>query len=148
MYPIYFIIFKDNFIFIYLLIFVCVVSLLLHGLFSSCSKRGLLSSCGTWASHCGGFSCCRSWALGSSGLSSCGSWALEHSLSSLVPGLSYSAACGILLCRAEPMSPALANRFLTTKPPRRRRQWHPTPVLLPGKFHGRRSLVGYSPWGC
>ena len=23
----------------------------------------------------------------------------------------------------------------------------PTPVLLPGKSHGRRSLVGYSPWG-
>ena len=31
---------------------------------------------------------------------------------------------------------------------RRRRQWYPTPVLLPGKFHGRRSLVGCSPWGC
>ena len=29
----------------------------------------------------------------------------------------------------------------------RRKQWHPTPVLLPGKSHGRRSLVGYSPWG-
>ena len=28
-----------------------------------------------------------------------------------------------------------------------RRQWHPTPVLLPGKSHGRRSLAGYSPWG-
>ena len=28
-----------------------------------------------------------------------------------------------------------------------RRQWHPTPVLLPGKSHGRRSLVGHSPWG-
>ena len=28
-----------------------------------------------------------------------------------------------------------------------RRKWHPTPVLLPGKSHGRRSLVGYSPWG-
>ena len=28
-----------------------------------------------------------------------------------------------------------------------RRPWHPTPVLLPGKSHGRRSLVGYSPWG-
>ena len=27
------------------------------------------------------------------------------------------------------------------------RQWHPTPVLLPGKSHGRRSLVGCSPWG-
>ena len=28
-----------------------------------------------------------------------------------------------------------------------RRQWHPTPVLLPGKSHGRRSLEGCSPWG-
>ena len=28
-----------------------------------------------------------------------------------------------------------------------RRQWHPTPVLLPGKSHGPRSLVSYSPWG-
>ena len=27
------------------------------------------------------------------------------------------------------------------------RQWHPTPVLLPGKPHGRRSLLGRSPWG-
>ena len=26
--------------------------------------------------------------------------------------------------------------------------WHPTPVLLPGKSHGWRSLKGYSPWGC
>ena len=29
-----------------------------------------------------------------------------------------------------------------------RRQWHPNPVLLPGKSHGRRSLVGCTPWGC
>ena len=28
-----------------------------------------------------------------------------------------------------------------------RRRWHPTPVLLPGKSHWWRSLVGYSPWG-
>ena len=28
-----------------------------------------------------------------------------------------------------------------------RRQWQPTPVLLPGRAHGRRSLVGCSPWG-
>ena len=28
-----------------------------------------------------------------------------------------------------------------------RRKWHPTPVFLPGKSHGQRSLVGYSPWG-
>ena len=35
------------------------------------------------------------------------------------------------LCRAVPL----------------RRQWHPTPVLLPGKSHGWKSLVGCSPWG-
>ena len=28
-----------------------------------------------------------------------------------------------------------------------RRQWHPTPVVLPGRSHRRRSLVGCSPWG-
>ena len=30
----------------------------------------------------------------------------------------------------------------------RRRHWQPNPVLLPGKSHGRRSLVSCSPWGC
>ena len=29
-----------------------------------------------------------------------------------------------------------------------RRKWQPTPVFLPGEFHGQRSLVGYSPWNC
>ena len=28
------------------------------------------------------------------------------------------------------------------------REWLPTPVFLPGEFHGQRSLAGYSPWGC
>ena len=28
------------------------------------------------------------------------------------------------------------------------RKWHPTPVFLPEKSHGQRSLEGYSPWGC
>ena len=28
-----------------------------------------------------------------------------------------------------------------------RRKWKSTPVFLPGKFHGQRSLVDYSPWG-
>ena len=27
-------------------------------------------------------------------------------------------------------------------------KWRPMPVFLPGESHGRRSLVGYSPWGC
>ena len=29
-----------------------------------------------------------------------------------------------------------------------RRKWQPIPLFLPGKFHGQKSLVGYSPWGC
>ena len=39
----------------------------------------------------------------------------------------------------------LGNRYIQRKG---RRKWHPTPVPLPGKFHGWRSLVGYNPWGC
>ena len=27
------------------------------------------------------------------------------------------------------------------------KKWQPTPVFLPGKSHGQRNLVGYSPWG-
>ena len=29
-----------------------------------------------------------------------------------------------------------------------RRKWQPTSLFLPGKSHGQRSLIGYSPWGC
>ena len=29
-----------------------------------------------------------------------------------------------------------------------RKKWQPTPAFLPGKSHGQRNLVGYSPWGC
>ena len=29
----------------------------------------------------------------------------------------------------------------------RRRKWQPTPVSMPGKSHGQKSLAGYSPWG-
>ena len=39
-------------------------------------------------------------------------------------------------------------RVLTSARGFGRRQWHPTPVLLPGKSHGWRTLVGCSPWGC
>ena len=37
--------------------------------------------------------------------------------------------------------------LLSTRESKWRRQWPPTPILLPGKPHGRRSLVGCSPWG-
>ena len=29
-----------------------------------------------------------------------------------------------------------------------RRKWQPTPVFLPGKYHGQKSQAVYSPWGC
>ena len=54
---------------------------------------------------------------------------------------------GIFLC-CLPLSVNIMsyiNRFPNID--QRRRQWHPTPVLLPGKSHGRRSLVGCSPQG-
>ena len=40
------------------------------------------------------------------------------------------------------------KKIRDTKGTFRRRQWHSTPVLLPRKSHGWRSLVGCSPWGC
>ena len=42
------------------------------------------------------------------------------------------------------LSPCLFNLYAEYI---RRRQWQPTPAFLPGKSHGWRSLVGYSPWG-
>ena len=45
--------------------------------------------------------------------------------------------------------PALSNGHITmdtSVPTPWRREWQPTPVFLPGKSHGQRSLAGYSPW--
>ena len=42
---------------------------------------------------------------------------------------------------------ATGNRIALPAAHLQRRQWQPTPVLLPGKSHGWRSLVGGSPWG-
>ena len=38
-------------------------------------------------------------------------------------------------------------RSLGQEDPLERREWLPTPVRLPGEFHGQRSLVGFSPRG-
>ena len=64
-------------------------------LFSSCSERGPLSSCGAWTSHCGGFSCCRATGSRPAGFRSCGARAqpLWH------PGISCITACVIFLDR-------------------------------------------------
>ena len=41
----------------------------------------------------------------------------------------------------------VAGSILGVRRISRRRKWHPTPVFLPGKSHGLRSLAGYSPRG-
>ena len=53
--------------------------------------------------------------------------------------------------RSVPPNPSMRTKedkdqLAWSKDPLRRRRWHPTPVLLSGKSHGRRSLVGCSPW--
>ena len=52
-----------------------------------------------------------------------------------------------LIVREMQIKTGMRHYFMTIKVDIRRRRWHPTPVLLPGKSHGRRSLVGGSPWG-
>ena len=69
---------------IFYLFWLC-LSLLPHGLFSSCWERGLLSSCSAQASHCSGFSGGGAQALGRAGFSSFSSWALEPRLNSCGP---------------------------------------------------------------
>ena len=51
-----------------------------------------------------------------------------------------NSSCQCRRCRRVRFSPRVG------KIPRRR-AWHPTPVLLPVKPHGQRSLAGYRPWG-
>ena len=46
-----------------------------------------------------------------------------------------------------PAMPEIWVRSLGQEDPWKREQL-PTPVSLPGEFHGQRSLVSYSPWGC
>ena len=92
---------------------------------------GVTLCCGARASHCGGFSCCGARALGARssvvvacGLSSCGSWAPERRLSSY--GAQAQVLCGMWDLPGpglEPVSPALAGRFLTTAPPGKSRKF-------------------------
>ena len=103
---------------IYLFIFGCVGSSLLHAGFLQLQRAEATLRCGARASHCGGFSCCGAWALECMGFSSCGLQGLECRLSScgtraqLLHSMWDLPGPGL-----EPMSPALAGRFLTTVPP-------------------------------
>ena len=103
---------------LFVFIFGCVGSSLLCAGFLQLRRAGATLRCGARASCCRGFSCCGTWALGAQAsvvvahglqarrLSSCGARAqLLHGMWDLPgPGL-------------EPVSPALAGRFLTTAPP-------------------------------
>ena len=86
-----------------------------------------------------------------------GSWlSMEFSRQEYQSGLPWPPPEGLPDPRIEPislMSPALAGEFFTAtwkswvrKIPWRR-EWQPTPVFLPGKSQGLRSLAGYSSWG-
>ena len=113
------------------IIFGCAESSLLHRLSSSCGEQGLLSSCGAWVSHCGGFSCCGAQTLGAlasvaaaCGLSSCGSRALEHRLSSWAHGLSCSVTRGIFLDQGLNPVSCTGSWIFTSEPPGK-------PLLMP-----------------
>ena len=118
-------IFNFIYLFIYSFIFGCAGSSLLRAGFLQLQRVGATLRCSVQASHCGGFSCCRAqavvvWAsiVVARGLSNCGSQALERRLSScgtraqLLHSMWDLPGPGL-----EPVSPALAGRFLTTVPP-------------------------------
>ena len=95
--------FLFTYIFIYLLIFGHTGSLLLHGLFSSCSAQ---------ASHCGCFSCCRAQALGT-GASVVVAPGLWNTGSIVVAqGLNSFKACGIFSEQGSNLSPCIGRQIL------------------------------------
>ena len=93
------------------------------------------------------------------------SWTL---VSELLPEVAHSThyICSQLTCKQSNWSRVTSRRASLVAPPVKnppamqerpwfnpwvrkipwRRKWQPTPVFLPGKSHGQRSMVGYSPW--
>ena len=59
----------------------------------------------------------------------------------------FSGRSGVKNPKAVQETQEMKVSFLGQEHPSWRRKWQPTPVFLPGKSHGQRSLVGYSPWG-
>ena len=100
--------------FIYLFIYACVGSSLLHTRLSLVGGRwGATLHCGAWASHCSGFSCCGARVLGT--------WAsvvVAHRLNSCgAQAYLFRGTWDLTRPGLKPVSPALAGRFLTTVPP-------------------------------
>ena len=101
---------------LYLFIFWSTGSSLLHVLFFNFGQWGLLSSCGVWISHWGGFSACRAQAR-ARGLSSCGSQVLDTGSVVVEHRLSCSEMWNLPRSGIRQTSPAVAGRFFT-EPPR------------------------------
>ena len=77
-------------------------------------------------------------------------WAMSPSPSSSLPPILFHTHgwdFPYYFIHFQKQPPRTEQAFPLSRPGERRRQRHPTPVLLPGKSHGRRSLVGCSPWG-
>ena len=75
----------------------------------------------------------------------------SRSLLKLTSIVSMMPSNHLILCRPLLLPPSIfpsIRVFSNDSALNWRRQWQPTPVLLPGKSHGWRSLVGCSPWGC
>ena len=64
-------------------------------------------------------------------------------VNSAVMNIGVHVSLSILVSSVSMPSSGIAESYGST----RRMQWQPTPILLPGKSHGWRSLVGCSPWG-
>ena len=96
--------------------FGCTRTLLLQGLFSTCSEQGLPSSYSAWTSHSSGFSCCNAWSLLCL-CRSCDSPALENRIitcglqAQLFSGMWEFPGSGI-----KPVCPALVGGFFTSEP--------------------------------
>ena len=70
---------------------------------------------------------------------SLGGWISEDRYQTCFPGGSEGKEC--LQCWRPEFNPWVGKSPW-------RRKWQPTPVFLPGEFHGQKSLVSYSPWAC
>ena len=70
---------------------------------------------------------------------------IQRTLTYTIKNQSIQGSCSIICIKAMAVRAAI---YYPSYGLPRRRQRHPTPVLWPGKSHGRRSLVGCSPWGC
>ena len=70
-----------------------------------------------------------------------------HSLTHLTEGQSSGGFPGGSVVKNLPANTGDAG-YAGSVPGSWRRKWQPAPVFLPGKFHGQRSLAGYSPPGC